>query len=97
MSQSESHLKVLVKGAEELARRIINRNFKGQVTSDNFIQLQEVAVEIAFFACHIGVKHFKFDKQRLINYLTEGINLRFQVLEEEQGEENGEHKTPLDS
>lgn len=91
MTQYEEKLKELVKNAEEKSRKIISDNFSGQVTANNFIELQEVAVEIAFFACHIGKKHFKFDKQRLIDYMTDGINLRFEALEEEQGEKNEQH------
>lgn len=86
MSSANEKLKEIVKNAEEKSRKIISENFSGQVTANNFVELQEVAVEIAFFACYMGKKHFKFDKQRLIDYITEGINLRFETMESNENE-----------
>ena len=82
-------LKEIVQRSEQKARKVINSNFKGQVNEEYYIELREFAVEIAFFACHIGTKHFKFDKQMLIEYISEGIGLWFETIDEQIGEQNG--------
>lgn len=86
MTQSEEKLKEIVHSAELKSQEIIKKYFSGKVTANNYVELQEVAVEMAFFSCYMGQKHFKFDKQRLIYYITEGINLRFETLESDENE-----------